>query len=637
MQTAREVAGGLLLALLAGHAAARLDLAPGTADLAPGVAPEAPAPPGARERSERVASYTLRASLDPALHVVRGEGTITWRNASRAPQQELYVHLYLNAFKTTRTALYRAPITGFRGSAWPYDPGRIDVTRFAVREMDGADVWPRERPTTPGDPDDQTDIRVALPRPVAPGEAIAIDVAWEAHLPSITLRTGHHGSFHMVAQWFPKIARLEPDGRWAHFPFQRLSEFYADFGVYDVTIDAPDGFVIGATGRLEREARAGGRVERRYVQEDVHDFAFAAWDGFRERGVVTDEGVALRCLYPPGHDRAAEVELAAARFGLSRFGDAFGRYPYSTLTIVHPPEGAEEAGGMEYPTLITTGGAWYHAYTGVRELERVTLHEVAHQWFYGLVATDEHRHPFLDEGLATYAELDALRALYGEGSAARVLGLALDQGAIYRATALQVGRDGTVGRAAPEFPTGAEYAGLAYARMAMLLATLGGVYGEEAIRGALGRYARAHRFGHPGPEDLLRAVREEAGEGAAEALRVGIFEGGWVDYAVAELSWDGGVLVRRRGTLVMPVDIDLHGADGSVRRVRWEAADRAARIPYDGEAPLVAAVIDPDRRVLLDEDFSDNARRRGGGGAIAPRVLARGSFAAGVALWAIAP
>lgn len=656
-----QVTGGLLLALIAGRISALPSLPIGSpSSAAPGAqasaspAWTAPAPAEAAPtlaHAEPVASYTLRATLDPEQHTVVGEGTLRWKNASRIEQRELYVHLYLNGFKSRRTVFVRTPIEGFRGDEELRAFGRIDVKRFAVREMDGADVWPPGRPTTLGDPEDETDIRVELPRPVAPGEAITVDLAWESRLPSIKLRTGHFGRFHMVGQWFPKVARLEPDGRWAHFPFHRLSEFYADFGAYDVTVDTPEGFEVGATGRLDRELRAGGRVERRFVQEDVHDFAFAAWDGFRERRAVTDDGIAIRCLYPEGSDRAADVEIASARFGLARFGEAFGRYPYGTLTIVHPPDGAEEAGGMEYPTLITTGGSWYSSIVGARFLEAVTLHELAHQWFYGLVATDEHRFPFLDEGLTSYAELDAMRALFGPSSASGALGLPLDLGAVQRADALSGGHNAPIAQAAPEFLSGGDYGALVYGRVAMLLEMLGGAYGEGVLRRAIGRYARENRFRHPGPEALLAAVREEAGEGAAEALRVGLFERGWVDFAVsgfeskaveaggvpgAPSTYEGHVLVRRQGTLVVPVDVELRTEDGGVRRVRWEARESAAHIPYAGPARLSGAVIDPDRRVLLDEDLTNNARREGGS-VLASRVLDQASFAAGVALWAIAP
>jgi hypothetical protein len=418
----------------------------------------------------------------------------------------------------------------------------------------------------------------------------------------------------------------------------------------------PQGFEVGATGRLAEETKEGGRVVRRFVQEDVHDFAFAAWDGFRELRASTDDGVAIRCLYPAEDERAAALEIDTARFGLAYFGAAFGRYPYDTLTIVHPPEGAEEAGGMEYPTLITTGGSRHAAASGVRLIEGVTIHELAHQWFYGLVATDEHRYPFLDEGLTTYAELDAMRARYGTSSSARVLGVEIDSLAVYRAGAVATGHDGSVAQAASDFIQGSDYGGLVYARTATLLATLGGVHGEDVVRRAVGRYARENRFRHPGPEALIDTVRAVVGPDAAEALRLGVFERGWVDYAVASLASEevdrapladgapgdkqpafrGHAFVRRRGTLVFPVDIDLHAADGTVQRVRWEARETAARIPYAGSSALVAVVIDPDHRVPIDDDLTNNARRTGRA-IVAPRVLAVTSFAVGAALTLAGP
>ncbi|WP_437993438.1 M1 family metallopeptidase [Sorangium sp. So ce145] len=675
MRTALQAAVGLLLALLAGRMGASLlatvqpiepdaparrsPAAPSGASAAPAPAAPAPAPPPDAElaaHADPIASYTLRASLDPAQHTMHGEGTLVWRNASREPQRELFVHLYLNAFKDPRTVFLRSSIDGFRGGEMLYDYGHIQVTRFAVREMEGADVWPRGKPTTPGDPDDETDIRVELPRAVAPGEAITIDLAWDADLPSLALRTGHHGSFHMVGQWFPKIARLEPDGRWAHFPYHRLSEFYADFGAYDVTVDVPERFVVGATGRLVEERRADGRAIRRFVQEDVHDFAFAAWDRFRELRATTGDGVAIRCLFPEGSEREAALEIDLVRFGLERFGAAFGRYPYGTLTIVHPPEGAEEAGGMEYPTLITTGGSWLWPAVGVRFVEAVTVHELAHQWFYGLVATNEHRYPFLDEGLTTYAEADALRARYGDGSWARLLGLEIDLRAQYRADALRSGHNGAVAQPAAGFVDGKDYLGLVYGRPAVLLATLEGVYGEDLVRRAVGRYARENRFRHPGPEALLDAVRREVGDEAAEALRAGLFERAWVDYTVEAFdAWPadtaapapgeagieaagyrGRAVVRRRGSLVLPVEVALHGEDGSVQRARWDARESTAAIPYAGASPLAAVVIDPDHRVLLDEDLANNARRSRPD-LLAPGVLSRASFAVGLALTLLGP
>ncbi|HEY8088727.1 MAG TPA: M1 family peptidase, partial [Polyangiaceae bacterium] len=305
-------------------------------------------------RAEDVADYTLRATLDPALHTVHGEGTITWKNTSTTSVRELWLHLYLNAFKNERSAYFREHVGG-RGSAPPEDWGWIDVRKLVLRGADGGavDVWPTAELRRPGD-DDETDARVPLPREVEPGETISLDVAFDDKLPLVIERTGYRDRYHMVGQWFPKIARLEPDGRWAHFPFHHLAEFYADFGTYDVTLDVPAAYSIGATGPVVEWHVADGRRVERHVQSDVHDFAWTASDAWQTARETID-GVDVTLLYPRGFTRIAQRELATLRFGLPYYSARYGRYPYKVLTAVHPQEDAAESGGMEYPTLITTG------------------------------------------------------------------------------------------------------------------------------------------------------------------------------------------------------------------------------------------------------------------------------------------
>jgi hypothetical protein len=597
-----------------------------------------------RSHAEPVASYTLRARLDDAKHTVDGEGTIRWRNASRVPQRELWLHLYLNGFRSERTVFMRFPgASGFRGAGTPTAWGGITVRRLA---LGGVDLWPSADATTPGEPDDATDIRVPLPEAVPPGGSIELDVAFTSQLPSLLFRTGFvldeaGRPFDMVAQWFPKLARLEPDGRWAHFAFHHLSEFYADFGAYDVTIDTAADVIVGATGALVSDVRTGDRIARRFVQESVHDFAFTAWSGFHERDATDPSGVKVRMLFPRGHDAAADVELARVAFGLQHFGRAYGAYPYATLTVVHPPAQAEEAGGMEYPTLITTGGSWFLPWTGIHALDLVTIHELGHQWFYGIVATNEHDDPFLDEGLNSYAEIDAMETFSPARSAAELPGLAVDMAAVYRVGANEAERNARVAQPAVDFVTGRDYANLVYARTATILGTLANVYGADRVRGAVGRYARRYRFAHPTPADFLAVMKEALGDDVAEQLHAALFDRATVDYVLAELSpasdaAQASVLVRRRGALRFPVDVAMVGADGSVERVRWDALEDALRIPYHGASPLAAAAIDPDHRVLLDDDLSNNARSLSPAG-LSGVLLDRLSFAAGAGFGEILP
>jgi hypothetical protein len=628
---------------------------------APSAAPASATPP-ASGAPERIASYTLSARLDEKAHRVAATGTIRWRNAARVAVRELYVHLYLNAFKNQRSLFLRSPFDEGRSGARAQDWGYIDVERFFAREL-AADLWPTRTAGTPGDPNDETDVRLALPRPVEPGETISFDVTFSATLPRIVERTGHDGSFHFVAQWFPKLARLEEDGTWAHFAFHPQAEFYADFGDYDVTLDVPAETIVGATGRLVESTRRGARRVERYQAGLVHDFAWVAWPHFHEQRARVGS-VDVRVLHPPDGAASAAIELAAVRDGLPRFSRLYGEYPYPTLTVVHPPDGAAAAGGMEYPTLITTGGPWYTGFLGPRALESVTLHELLHQWFYGIVATDEARFPFLDEGITTYAELSALEALYGTGSAFRGFGFEISATSLARAFAARRAGDVPVATAAASFPGFGALAALVYSRTGVVLETLSRVYGRERMERAVGRYAREQRFAHPGPDAFFGAVRAELGDDAARTLELALVERGRVDYVVRELQsaperspggvfdqksgrttvpvtpatggrFRGRVVVFRHGELELPVDVELVDAHGTRTLVHWDGRGTHRVVDFQGTAPLVFARVDPEHRVLLDDDLLNNAvavETR------APlRTLERGVYLAELLLGAVAP
>ncbi|RYE89399.1 MAG: M1 family peptidase, partial [Myxococcales bacterium] len=575
---------------------------------------------------------TITARLDEVTHSVHGDEEIRWVNRSSAPVDEVYFHLYLNAFKNSRSAFLRSRLGEGRGGDLPASWGELAITRLRVRRADEPAAAARDlvlEAHSPGDPDDQTDLRATLPARCEPGQELVFEATFDARLPSIVERTGFHESFHLVGQWFPKLARLRDDGTWSHFPFVRLSEFDADFGHYDVTLDVPAPYLIGATGERRDEAVANGRRRERYAQADVHDFAWAAWDGFVEQRTTIGD-VAVRALHPAGHEPAVARQLDALRLALPCFSRRLGPYPYRTLTVVQPPTGAGEAGGMEYPTLITTGGLW-HGTPGVHLGEALAVHEFGHQYFFGLVATDEHRWPFLDEGLNTYVEAQCLREAHGAGSFAALPGLDLDTEATGRWLGLSAGHDLPIAQASGAFPTAGHYARLVYYRTGTLLATLRGAFGAEAVDGAIGRYAREQRFRHPEPADLV-ATFAAVDPALGEALVEGLERRGWIDVAVVGMHTEAAVtpgglfdrpgagretavseavsgrhagwaVVARRGTLRLPVEVVLRFADGSERRERWDGQGDWVRYDVEGPSELVGVEGDPDHRLTLDEDW----------------------------------
>lgn len=607
------------------------------------------------QQPEEIASYTLFATLDSVQHRVTAHGSMRLRNSSAVPLTELYLHLYMNAFKNDESLFLRSPFgagrSGQHGGKWGY----IDVKHLSYGETRD-DLWRRRDAKSPGDLQDETDVRVPLPTPLEPGHVLTLEVDFDVQLPQVVERTGYVDDYHFVAQWFPKLARLNPDGSFAHFSFHAQSEFFADFGNYDITLDVPAKDVVGASGSCEPlPSSTPGRRLLHCTANNVHDFAWTSWPGFVERRERMGN-VDVRLLAPRGHAKNADVELDTVRFGLRHFGQRFGAYPYSTLTVVHPPEAAGDSGGMEYPTLITTGGPWYTPYSGARAIEAVTIHELGHQWFYGLFASDEHRFPFLDEGLNSYAEGSSLEARYGSSSGFSGFGLSISSDALSRTFAAARGADEPVAQGAADFVSFRSLGAIVYSRTASLFTTLERVYGRQNLDLALRDYADFSRFRHPAPSDLVNAIRGRLGEAAARNLERALFDRGTVDYLARDVQsaaadphagvydaasgrqtiprsetrpaarFVGHAIVLRHGTLELPVSIELRFEDGHTERQSWNGEGTSYHVRCEGTSRLVGVTVDPDQRVLLDDNLTNNAASADDQGA--PRTLERLLYAA---------
>jgi Peptidase family M1 domain len=612
----------------------------------------------------KVASYYLTATLDTTTHTLKGRETIHFVNRSGSSLNELWFHLYLNAFKNDKTLFLRSPFGAGRSGDKAHEYGYIDVKKLTWLEAGPQDLWPSRDLHSPGDPDDETDLRLPLPHPLEPGQVLTLALEFEDKLPEIVERMGYMGSFHFLGQWFPKLARLEPSGQFSHFAFHPQSEFYADFGDYDVTLDVPEAYVVGATGALDRQNHDKGRKQLHYHAENVHDFAWTAWDQFRSRSEHI-AGTEVTVLYPPQQEANAEVELDSVRFALPHFNELYGRYPYPTLTLVHPPEAAGNSGGMEYPTLITTGGPWYSTLGGGHFIDVVTTHELGHQWFYGLCASNEHASPFLDEGLNSYAEAEALEARFGLGSVFEGFGLSVSSTALNRTISAARGGDEPVAEGAADFASFRNLGALVYSRTATIMTTLARVYGEQRLRHALGSYTRKFRFEHPTPGDFSSVMQDELGPEAATALSRALFERGTVDYLVRDISnapetaaagvFDGPngreqkkpesphpaseytsrVVIYRHGSLEFPVEIELVCEDGSREWQRWDGHGFTHNVDHRGPSKVVSVSIDPEQRILLDDDLSNNWYSTKGGSA--PRSLERALYFAQGILGGLAP
>ncbi len=285
----------------------------------------------------------------------------------------------------------------------------------------------------------------------------------------------------------------------------------------------------------------------------------------------------------------------------------------------------------------------------------MTIHELGHQWFYGLLASDEHRYPLLDEGLNTYAEYYALRAQHGQGSLFRGLGLEIDGQALSRTFAAAREHDSPVALPAAEFPGFRTMAALVYSRTGTALETIARVFGRQRLDRALALYSERFRFKNPEPKDLFECVRSEVGDGAALALSRALLERGTVDYVVREVQsvaetspagvfdregkretvaaepapndsrWLGRAVVFRHGSVELPVEVEFTDERGGRTRQRWDGHGNFQVFQWSGSARLTSVVVDPDARVLLDGNLLNNAAAVRE--AYAWRILERGTYA----------
>jgi hypothetical protein len=569
---------------------------PGTA------AAQVPAwPPEAPE----VASYAIDVTLDAEAKTLTGRESIRYANTTAEPIPDLVFHLYLNAFASRDTIFMREGGAAHRGQSWsPDGAGWIEVT--AVRLAGGQVLELTEM-------EDGTLARARLPEPVAPGEAVELELEFRAQLPRVFARTGYAGDFVMVGQWFPKLG-VWRDGAWNAYPFHANAEFFADFGRYDVDITLPTGYVTGATGLPVGQVDHGdGSQTVSYHARGVIDFAWTASPDFRLESRLVD-GVELLYLYLPEHAWSVDRAMDAAEAALVHYGRWFGPYPYPRLTVVDVPDDGQGAGGMEYPMLITAGtmsflGLSLDLTRGVdRSLEMVVVHEVGHQWWQSVVATNEAEEPWLDEGMTEYSAVRLLKELYGPGRSlldSRVVSLGgLDARRMEYFLSPRVPMYGP----AWEFEM-LEYVVATYSKPTLALLTLEHTLGEEAMLELMSTYYERYRFRHPTTEDFREVAQEVSGQELTWFFDGLVYGDEVLNYAIAGVE-ERSVTAVRQGELRVPTEVLVTFEDGSTRREPWDGSEATRQFVYPQGPAVRSAEVDPEGRILVDLQWSDNGLAR---------------------------
>jgi hypothetical protein len=601
--------------------------------------------------SPRLANYDIDVRLDAEKKILHGRQTLKWFNKSGDPIAELQFHLYLNAFRNSRSTFLKE--SGSRKIIDKDGWGFIDVNKIALNS--GEDLTGKMEFIHPDDDnaEDKTVFRLPLSKPLLPNDSILVNLDFTAKLPEPPMaRTGAQKEFFFVGQWFPKIG-VYIDNEWNCHQFHANSEFFADFGVYDVRITVPEKNSVGATGLLvEKKMDGDGTATHFYHAEDVHDFAWTTSPEFVEFTGKTQD-VDIRVLMQPDHADQGVRHLEAAKTAVEYFQNWYGDYPFPNLTVVDPRRGAFGTGGMEYPTLITAE-TFYGLPEGVRLVEVVIAHEFGHNYWYHLLASNEFEESWLDEGINTYTEIQILNDEYGPaGDLVDFLGVKINNREYQRAKYLfAADLDPTV-RLAWEYYSGNSYGTNSYAKPGMILTTLHNYLGRETMQKIMRAYVERWRFKHPQSRDFINVANEIAGQDLSWFFEQALFSNAVLDYSVDRVftrevrkgegfdfglsasrpdfvrphrtngdfkandsveaagkikMYESGVNVRRLGTFKFPVEVVATFANGEKVRETWDGQELWKKFHYIKPVKLVSATVDPDHEIVLDVNFTNNSK-----------------------------
>jgi hypothetical protein len=582
--------------------------------------------PDGKPLSQRVAAYWIDASVNTDAKSLDATEIVEYRNPSSQPVSTVPFHLYLNAFRPQSTFSREAHQQGMYVPLGKGEQGSIDIKSVSAEGYGDLSKSMRFIAPDDGNQDDHTVMEITLPKPLASGEAIRFSLAFHDKFPLSIRRTGYKRDFIMGAQWFPKVGVLWHD-EWNCHQYHADTEFFSDFGTYNVNLTLPQRYIVGASGiQTGEQANSDGTRTLSFRGEDIHDFAWAASPHFQivDDTFVNSLGpVKLHALILASHNDKRDRYLSILKQSMQKFDEWYGPYPYKQLTLIDPePDSA--FGGMEYPTLITGGADWWEPWWSYYGLEITVAHEFGHQYWYGMVASNEFEEPWLDEGINSYSESKVAQALFGRNTSL-VNGRTLYSSDAENQRLFYIAHpdEDPIVREGWKFANDESYGSIVYGKTATVLTTLEAVVGEATLRQALRVYFMRYRFQHPTGTQFIDTLQEVCGRKDLQPYFDQAFNGTEVlDYSVESLTsgssewWKdnsaGGpyhtsVVVRRKGSFLFPVNLEVGFADGSKEQATWDGNDRWARFSWDKPSRAVYAQVDPDGNVPLDVDSFNNS------------------------------
>ena len=502
--------------------------------------------------------YKMEIDMDVENHQYKGTQELTYTNNSPDTLYRVFYHLYFNAFQPgsqmdVRSRTIEDASSKILDRISKLTPSEIGYIRPTLLTQDGQNLQFEVVGTI---------LEVLLNTPIPPNTSTVFNMNWDAQVPIQIRRTGRYnaeGVAYSMTQWYPKLAEYDFEG-WHAVPYI-AREFHGVWGNFDVSIKLDENFIIGGTGYLQNADKKGlgGKSKRKtrtwhFSAPNVHDFAWAADKDYIHDTYPGPNGVKLNFYYKNNPEilenwKALQPKTADL---LAYFNTHIGKYPYKQYSVIQGGDG-----GMEYAmcTLIT----------GERKLGSligVTAHELAHTWFQFLLATNESKHEWMDEGFTSYISNMAMNELMEEEKENPNAGSYRS----YNYIAIS-NKEQPQTTQADRYSTNMGYGIAAYSKGAVFLSQLGYVIGKENLDKTLLRYYKEWSFKHPTPNDFIRVAEKVSGAELDWYLMDWTQTTNTIDYGIKEVlleDTETKVSLERLGLMPMPIDISVTYEDGSV-------------------------------------------------------------------------
>ena len=576
--------------------------------------------------------YDMDVDMNVENFQYTGDQELVYTNNSPDTLHQVFYHLYFNAFQPgsemdVRSRTISDPDRRVGDRISKLSPSQQGYLRVNSLTRDGKPVDYEEVGTV---------LEVELDEPILPGEKATFDMKFSGQVPEQIRRSGRNSSEGIalsMTQWYPKMAEYDFEG-WHADPYVGR-EFHGVWGDFDVKITLDKDYLIGATGVLQNANEIGYGYQDKGVQvnhkgkekltwhfvgEDVHDFAWAADPDYIHDSRVAPDGTVLHFLYQDDPDIKENWKNLQPKTEelLKFFNEQIGPYPWPQYTVIQGGDG-----GMEYAMVtLITGERSFPSLVGV------TAHELAHAWFQHLMATNEAKHEWMDEGFTSYISDLAMN---------KVMDMNRDNPhtGSYRSyeQLANSGVEQPQTTHADRYEYNAAYGASAYSKGAVFLSQLGYIIGEENLEKTLKRYYDEWKYKHPTPNDFIRIAEKVSGAELDWYLTDWTRTTNTIDYAIQSVEQEGDstrVILERQGLMPMPVEVNVTYADGSeelvyipLQMMRWEkpagenVQNRTVEEDWAWAYPTYSFVIDrpeaqieslviDDSMMMADVDRTDN-------------------------------